>query len=233
MTILSSLISYGDTTMNNISINSLINISSNSIFNNTTILSSLYVSNNSIINNITTNNILNINNAVCNNISVLSSIYVSGNTIFNTDINILSDLNITGNTNINGYIASNPILLFGILDTSNLSYSANNTIQFTSIIDNYNCWNNNSFTVPISGYYNINCYLSISNSSSTILVDSQLTRNNIQISSNSIIFMDSNNINYTSSGFYTYNCIQGDVINIINKNNNSIYNIGGLEINLI
>ena len=46
--------------------------------------------------------------------------------------------------------------------------------------------------------------------------------------------MDNNSINYTSSGFFIYNCVQGDIINITNINDNALFNnYGGLEIILI
>ena len=179
LTINSPLIITSYSILNNLSVNSLLYISNNSIIcGNTTILSNLYVSNNSILSgNNTINNNFNIsglslilgllsitsnlnisNNIKLNNIQILSSLYVSSSSILN-GISFNSSLIVSGDSILNSLTCNSSLYISGkTLIEGNVSINSNINISGNAILNNVVVNNNVTFnsSLNISGSSNIN-----------------------------------------------------------------------------
>ena len=159
-TIVSNLnANYGN--LDNVTMNSNLNIDGNIYFNNITVESTLcnssisyfnyittygyiYISHNANLNNTTINSQLMISGTTTiNNTSFLSNLYISGNTIIQKDVTVCSNLYIFGSANLNNKVTIVSNLATSSLTNINNSVTMNNItiLSDLSVFGSFNCIN--------------------------------------------------------------------------------------------
>ena len=251
------------TVLNNLVLNDVTFNNSNVVFNTTfNVMGELVVDNVTIENTLVTdvisvNNILHSDVIVSNNISSVNiysnmfnattlSVHDINCTTVNTNkincdvITVISNLNISGNATIQGTISSTPVLFYGTVTPQVSTYNTNDSIKFTKVIDTFTSWDNtlSLYTIPIEGYYNINCSIGIEDTSSSDMQLNIISDDSGSVTDDLLLKLSNGYGTYFGAGIYNKYYNVGETIRIANINNNTLIyqgveNYGGLKISKI